>query len=71
MREVATRESWRDLKFSARYLPLTLRKVYTTGEWENIKKGFIPKIMEDKWFIFCELGKLFFIRSWSKNCIYC
>jgi len=59
MRETATRESRRNLKFPASYLPLTLRKEYTIEEWENIQKGFVPKQMEDKWFIFVNLRSCF------------
>lgn len=35
-----------------------------------IKKGHLPKQMEDKWFMFFENNKLFIHRSWTGFCIY-
>ena len=37
---------------------------------ELIKEGFLPKEMEDKWFMYYEDDKLFIHRSWTGYCIY-
>jgi hypothetical protein len=51
----ADRQSWKKV------LPLSEQKValgfeyhYSSQEFSEICKGFIPKQMEDKWFIFYE-----------------
>jgi hypothetical protein len=38
---------------------------FTNEQFEKLKKGLIPKQMEDKWFIFYEKGWLYFHRSWT------
>jgi hypothetical protein len=35
-----------------------------------MRQGYIPKDMDDKWFIFFEDGWLYFHRSWTGHCIY-
>jgi len=35
-----------------------------------IARGFLPTVMEEKWFIYLESGCLFFRRSWTGNLIY-
>ncbi|MFQ5430684.1 MAG: hypothetical protein ACE5E1_10275, partial [Phycisphaerae bacterium] len=39
-------------------------------ETKRIRKGLIPKQMEDKWFIYWKDDVLFFHRSWTGFCIY-
>jgi hypothetical protein len=43
---------------------------YTFDEFERIKRGLIPREMEDKWFIFYEEPWLYFHRSWTGACVY-
>lgn len=35
-----------------------------------IARGFVPREMEDKWFIYMEQGRLIFRRSWTRYLIY-
>jgi hypothetical protein len=49
---------------------LPLKKAYSLDEFPAIEQGFIPKRMEDKWFIFLENDWLCFHRSWTGYCIY-
>jgi len=37
---------------------------------DKIKKGFIPKTMEDKWYIYSKDNWLFFHRAWTGQGIY-
>lgn len=39
-------------------------------EYEQLRIGFVPQSMEDKWFIFAEDDKLYLHRSWTGFCIY-
>lgn len=41
--------------------------LFTKKEFEILKNGFIPKQMEDRWFIFFAENKLHFIREWDKT----
>ncbi len=50
-----------DLAFSA---------MFTKAESERLKRGLIPREMEDKWFICLHDGWLLFYRSWTGYCIY-
>jgi len=37
---------------------------------ERIRRGYIPSIMEEKWFIFMEEDRLFAHRSWTGLGVY-
>ena len=37
---------------------------------EILRQGFLPKEMEDKWFVYCQADTLYFHRSWTGFCIY-
>src|SRR5690349_10077515 len=39
-------------------------------QYRRLALGFIPRQMEDKWFVFMENDSLFFHRSWTGTCIY-
>ncbi len=65
----ATKKSWKTRQFTKlREIPLTAS--YSLKEFEEIKKGFIPAQMEDKWFIYYDDYKLFFHRSWTGHAAY-
>ena len=49
---------------------LSFEALYTDLDAEKMMNGFIPKEMEDKWFIYFENGWLYFHRSWTGHCIY-
>lgn len=50
-----------DLKFQA---------FFTDADAKQMMQGFIPKQMEDKWFIYFEDGWLWFRRIWTGVAIY-
>ena len=68
--EIATRESWKILPPPTARTDLSFAASYTTDEFERMKRGLIPKQMEDKWFIYFEEPWFFFHRSWTGPCIY-
>jgi hypothetical protein len=43
---------------------------FTNVEFEQIRLGLVPRQMEDKWFIFHEVDRLYLHRSWSGHEIY-
>ena len=49
---------------------IPLDRAFTRDEMECIQRGYLPAVMEDKWFIYWEDGHLYFHRSWTGYCIY-
>ncbi len=67
----ATRNDWQKIvPLPPEKERLEIELEYNSAEIEKIKKGFIPRQMEDKWFIFYEKNILYFHRSWTGYCIY-
>jgi hypothetical protein len=69
MERIATRDTWKNFDIvSPKKIELKIQ--FSEEEFELIKKGLIPKEMEDKWFIFYEDGYLYFHRSWTGRGIF-
>jgi hypothetical protein len=68
--QIARRDSWKILSLPTARVDLVFNESYTPDEFERIKRGLIPRQMEDKWFIFFEESWLYFYRSWKGQCIY-
>ena len=45
-------------------------RVWTDDEMASIRRGYIPWIMDEKWFIFMEGNRLFAHRSWTGIGVY-
>ena len=43
---------------------------YTPEAWVAILRGVVPKVIEDRWFVFSDGGRIFFHRSWTGYCVY-
>ena len=70
MSETASRDSWE-------VEPLTIpqpipppSRVWNDDEMDAIRRGYVPHIMEEKWFIFMEGNRLFAHRSWTGLGVY-
>lgn len=68
--EIARPDSWKTVKMPTRVTSLSLNKTYTADEFSILARGFVPKEMEDKWFVFMQNNTLFFHCSWRGFCIY-
>jgi hypothetical protein len=68
----ATKESFQSLPMPNQKEELRLHRSFNDMEMEQIKRGFIPQQMEDKWFIYFdpEVGDLLIHRSWTGYCVY-
>lgn len=66
----ATRDSWNRNPLPEARTSLGFEASYTAEEFDRIKQGLIPQVMEDKWFVFHEESWLYFHRSWTGICIY-
>ena len=47
-----------------------IRREFSERELEQIRRGFCPRDMEDRWFVFMEGDRLYLHRSWTGFCIY-
>ncbi len=45
-------------------------RVWTSDEMDAIRRGYVPSIMDEKWFIFMEGDRLFAHRSWTGLGVY-
>ena len=67
----ATLENWRDLSaMPEKNVRLDLNIPVTAASFEKMRWGFIPRVMEDRWFFFMEDNWLHLYRSWTGHCIY-
>lgn len=66
----ATRNSWKMRPMPKVRRRLTVDRIFSPNEYQRLQVGRIPKVMEDKWFIFFEDEWLYFHRSWTGECVY-
>lgn len=48
----------------------SLQRTYTLVQFAWLKKGVVPREMEDKWFAFYEAPWIYLHRSWTGHCIF-
>ena len=70
MSEIADRNSWKNQPLPPQRAKINFERTFSEQEYSRLSQGIIPKVMEDKWFIFMENDILFFHRSWTGVCIY-
>jgi len=66
----ATSSSWKNNPIPLKSDKLPFSAIYVDSDIEKIKYGYIPKDMEDKWFIYFDDNHLYFHRSWTGCCIF-
>ncbi|MEZ0196568.1 MULTISPECIES: NUDIX hydrolase [Pseudomonas] len=69
-RAIARRADWKSRFMPATRISLPLETRYSPQEMATIIGGFVPAVMEEKWFIFYEDGVLHCHRSWTGICIF-
>jgi len=67
---VATRNDWNALDMPAQTESFHFSRPLTDKQMRILRKGHIPREMEDKWFWYMEGDTLFAHRSWTGYCIY-
>jgi 8-oxo-dGTP pyrophosphatase MutT (NUDIX family) len=65
-----TRESWKVNPMKGKIASLRIDRTFSEGEMDQIRRGHLPKEMEDKWFMFFENNCLHACRSWTGDTIY-
>jgi hypothetical protein len=68
--KIAKPNDFRTIPFPDKYVTIDINISYSKTDKNNIIKGLIPEVMEDKWFVFYDRGVLNFHRSWTGYCIY-
>lgn len=66
----ARRSSWKAEPLTVPQSIPPPARVWTRGEMGIIRRGYVPQIMDEKWFIFMEGDRLFAHRSWTGIGIY-
>ena len=66
----AVRGDWKTSEMPARHDTFILERSFTPEQMKALRKGHIPREMEDKWFWYMEGDALFAHRSWTGFCIY-
>lgn len=69
---IATKDSVRNFSMPRERAEFRLRRNFKPDEFEQIKQGFLPKDMDDKWFIYFDesVNEISMHRSWTGYCIY-
>jgi ADP-ribose pyrophosphatase YjhB (NUDIX family) len=67
---LAARADWKTEPMPERRAALATERVYTPAEMARIRRGLVPRAMEDKWFAFVEGDTLHLHRSWTGYQIY-
>ena len=70
MRIQATRKTHTIYPFPRSRALIPFDRSFTAEEFERVKLGVVPHVMEDHWSIFLENGWLYFVRSWTGFCVY-
>jgi len=69
MREHAKSDSWQHKAFGSGVL-LQYRTTLNPAQFQLAQLGIVPKVMEDKWFVYYEEPYIHFHRSWTGQPIY-
>ncbi len=68
--KIADKNDWNNSEMPEKRDTFFLRRDFTAGQMEALRRGNIPQEMEDKWFWYMENDTLFAHRSWTGICIY-
>lgn len=70
MKTIAKKSDWKTRPMPKATHNISVKIEFSDSEYESLKKGLIPKQMEDKWFLYFHDNNLFCHRSWTGHCIY-
>ncbi|MCW3849120.1 hypothetical protein OF829_17915 [Sphingomonas sp. LB-2] len=59
---IATGASWKHEPFGATR-PIPYRRAFTVAEFSRLRRGLVPEVTEDKWFIYFEEWRCFCIAA--------
>lgn len=70
MYKIAVRSDWKTFDLPSETDEFYLDRQFTAEQMSVLRKGNIPKEMEDKWFWYMDGNTLYAHRSWTGFCIY-
>ena len=70
MPSIVKKSNWKIKPFPKAHKLIPLNISFSLEEYKELQEGFIPRQMEDKWFIYFEDNNLYCHRSWTGHCIY-
>ncbi len=68
--DIAKPTDWETFPLPANRIAIPLDRRFSKEEMERIRRGAVPEVMEDKWFVYWQEDRLYFHRSWTGRCIY-
>ena len=68
--KIADKSDWKTEEMPAVRDAFVLTRRFTAEQMDALRRGNIPKGMEDKWFRYMSGNTLYAHRSWTGNCIY-
>ena len=68
--ERATRDAWKTTPMPETRARIAYARGFDREQHARITLGLVPRVMEDKWFVFHDDSWLFFHRSWTGLCVY-
>jgi 8-oxo-dGTP pyrophosphatase MutT (NUDIX family) len=69
-RPATCKEDWNTRPLPRKRTEIALDLHYDAGAMARIRKGFLPAMMEEKWFVWFDSPVLHLHRSWTGICIY-
>lgn len=63
------KSDWRTSEMPTQFVSLPLNLYFDARKAKNIKQGFLPSMMEEKWFCYFSDNTLYNHRSWTGYCI--
>lgn len=66
----ATRASWKTQPMPEARSALPFTRDFSAAEFEHLRRGLIPREMEEHWFAYMEDDCLYWHRSWTGFCIF-
>ena len=68
--KIAEETDWKALPMPELNTTIPLGLLYHKKQLIMMRRGVIPREMEDKWFVYWKGGDLYFHRSWTGFCLY-
>jgi len=65
-----TRDDWRVFDMPVTYETSLLNKELNAAEYQALLMGFLPRDMDDRWFMYANEGYVYLHRSWTGHCIF-
>lgn len=68
--EAASIDQWKTKSMPEQNAVFSFKRAFTKEQMQILRRGNVPKEMEDKWFWCMEGNKLYAFRSWTGYCLY-